>query len=236
MTSVVPDEVARALKPVDAWWTVVAIDPVASRLLPPLLRFRWITPNVVTGAAFLLGVAAVAVLASGHFALGAVLYELRFLFDCLDGKIARVRRMGSRRGAMLDRLADAVTVPAAFTAVTVVLAERGELPWLLVLAPAVGSLLIGQLEAVLELARGQLSQGKVEGPARMSGVVGWARRHRLTLRPWTVEAETVGLFLGPLLLHGRALAVLELGVVGSYGVFAVVDLALILRATTEADR
>lgn len=238
MTAVLePPALARAFKPLDAWWTVVAIDPLTRRLLPPLLARDWITPTRVTGAAFLVGLLAVGLLASGQLVLGAVLYELRFLLDCLDGKIARVRGTSSRTGAVLDRLADAVTVPAAFTAVCAVLADQGHLAPVLVLAPAVGSLLVAVLEAVLELVRVQHGRPTAvpEPSARATGVVGWARRRRLTLRPWTVELETVGLFLGPLLLAGGALAAVEIAVVVAYAGCALVDLALVLRTTQAAD-
>lgn len=227
---------ARAFKPVDAWWTVVAVDPLARRLLPPLLARSWVTPTRVTGAALVVGLLSVGALASGHLVAGALLYELRFLLDCLDGKIARVRGTSSRTGAVLDRLADAVTVPAALTAVCAVLASQGHLPPALVLAPAVASLLVALLEAVLELVRSAAGDAPAPTPtAPPTGLVGWARRRRLTLRPWTVEIETVGLFLGPLLLAGGALAAVEMAVVASYLCCAAVDLLLVLRTTRAAD-
>ena len=72
--------------------------------------------------------------------------------------------------------------------------------------------------------------------ATARGIAAWMRRHRLTLRPWTVEAETVGLFLGPLLLRGGALAALEWSIAAVYVVFVAVDVILMARAfaTSEA--
>jgi phosphatidylglycerophosphate synthase len=222
-------DLSAAAKPVDSWWTVAAIDPIAMRILPPLLRVRRATPNVITGTAFVVGVGAVVSFATGSFVLGAILYELRFFLDCLDGKVARVRRLSSPTGAMFDRLADMVSIPACFSAIGWVLACDGHVPERLALLPAAAALLVAGLEAVLEVARAKRPASADDVSVARSGIVGWARRRRLTLRPWTVEAETLGLFLGPLILRGHALGVLLLGMAGVYAVFAVVDLVLIFR-------
>ena len=219
-----------AVKPVDSWWTVAVIDPIALRVLPLLLRLRRATPNVVTGAAFVVGIASVASFASSRFVLGALLYELRFFLDCLDGKIARVKRLSSPSGAMFDRLADMVTIPVAYGVLGWVLAASGDVPERLALLTAGTAVLVAGVEAVLDLVRhGDQPAAPPSADAPGPGLVGWARRHRFTLRPWTVEAETIGLFLAPLLLQGSALGAVLLGMGGVYALFLVVDLVLIVR-------
>ena len=223
-------DLAAAAKPVDSWWTVAMVDPVAIRVLPSLLRLRRATPNAVTGLAFVVGLVSIALFAGGHWVLGALAYELRFFLDCLDGKIARVRRLSSPTGALFDRLADMVSIPAAYGAIGFVLAAHGDLPERLALLVPALALLVAGLEAVLETVR---LRAPAAGPglaAPATGLIGWARRHRFTLRPWTVEAETLGLFLGPLVLRGTALGTWELAVGGVYVVFALVDLGLLARA------
>jgi phosphatidylglycerophosphate synthase len=222
-----------AVKPVDCWWTVAAIDPVAMRVLPSLLRVRRATPNVITGAAFVVGLGSIASFASSQWVLGALLYELRFFLDCLDGKVARVRRLSSPTGAMFDRLADMVSIPAAFAAIGWALAGAGYLPEQLTFAVPAAALLVAGLEAVLEVVRLKQTAPTVPAPEAPSpsGLLGWARRHRFTLRPWTVEAETLGLFLGPLFLRGGALGGLLVVMVAVYAAFAAVDVVFIFRAT-----
>ena len=233
MTVVEELDLTRAVKPVDCWWTVAAVDPVAMRVLPPLVRRRWVTPNGITVFAFGVGAVSVALFATGHLLMGAVVYELRFFLDCLDGKLARVRRSSSPFGAAFDRLADAVTVPAAYAAIGWTLAERGVWSHTWVLAVAAMALLVTVCELSLEAIRVGIG-----GPAAVStngtstGILGWMRRHRLTLRPWTVEAETLGLFLGPLLLRGQLLARLQLVVAAIYVVFVAVDVCFMARAAT----
>jgi phosphatidylglycerophosphate synthase len=166
--------------------------------------------------------------------LGALSYELRFFLDCLDGKIARVRRLSSPSGALFDRLADMASIPAAYAAIGLVLAARGDLPERLALLVPCLALLVSGLEAVLEVVRVKGPSLEVVGPAPTAGLIGWARAHRFTLRPWTVEAETLGLFLGPLVLRGAGLAGLQFVLAAVYVLFAAVDVALIFGATRRA--
>ena len=51
--------------------------------------------------------------------LGAVLFEVRFLVDCLDGKVARARGLTSARGAAFDLATDVVTITLAYSAIAV---------------------------------------------------------------------------------------------------------------------
>lgn len=230
MTNKQPD-LARAKKPVDAWWTVLVIDPVAVRVLPALLAVDWITPNLVTGAAFLVGAVAVALFATGHFVLAAVIYELRFLLDCLDGKIARVRLLSSPLGASLDRTADSITVPAAYAALGIALANRHGLAHAWSLLPALMACAMTAMELSLELFQSRLpTVRKGEKPLEPSGIRVRLARHRLRVLPWTVEAEAVGLFVAPLALHQHALGTVELAVAGVYAAFCLIDLAEMVSA------
>lgn len=230
-------DLSRAVKPIDCWWTVAAVDPVAVRVLPWLVRIRRLTPDVVTSIAFGVGMVAVAMFALGHYRTGAGLYELRFFLDCLDGKIARVRRLASPSGAVMDRLADSVTIPAAYAALGLSLASRGLLSARSALLPALLCAMVVVAELSLELIR--RAPGAATPLAASNGtggLTGWMRRHRLTARPWTVEAETAGLFLAPLVLSGSLLGSAELVVAVVYVVFFAVDLALILLETRRGQR
>jgi phosphatidylglycerophosphate synthase len=108
------DEVrAQTYKSRDAWWTVILVDPLASRLVQFVSRFRVITPNRLTMAAFLLGICAAACFAQQEYrwlVAGAVLFHLSFVIDCMDGKIARLTGSGSVFGAWLDYVFDRLRV------------------------------------------------------------------------------------------------------------------------------
>ncbi|MFI6942398.1 CDP-alcohol phosphatidyltransferase family protein [Streptomyces sp. NPDC050418] len=97
----------------DAWWTVLLVDPVATRMLIVMARFRFITPNGVTWAALFIGLGAAAFFLRGDstsLIIGAALYHLSFIFDCIDGKLARLKGNGSVFGGWLDYVFDRIRV------------------------------------------------------------------------------------------------------------------------------
>jgi phosphatidylglycerophosphate synthase len=104
---------ALTYKPRDAWWTVLLVDPLASRLVLWAARFRWITPNRLTMVAFVLGAGAAACFAGqthGWLIAGAALFHLSFVVDCMDGKVARLVGSGSIFGGWLDYVFDRLRV------------------------------------------------------------------------------------------------------------------------------
>jgi phosphatidylglycerophosphate synthase len=106
----------RMVKPIDAWWTVLLVDPVATRIVPPLSRRSWVTPTRVTLAAHALGLVCVALYATEALLLAAVVFEVRFLLDCVDGKLARVTGRSSVAGGMLDAFGDRILLMAMVAA------------------------------------------------------------------------------------------------------------------------
>ena len=108
------DEIrTRTYKDRDAWWTVWLVDPLASRLVWLVAPLRWVTPNLLTMGAFLLGVVAAVCFAQGDYpwlVAGAVVFHVSFVLDCMDGKIARLKGTGSVFGAWLDYVFDRLRV------------------------------------------------------------------------------------------------------------------------------
>jgi phosphatidylglycerophosphate synthase len=99
----------RTYKPRDAWWTVLLVDPLASRLVRLVAPYRWITPNVLTVVATILGLAAAACFAGQTrwwLVAGAVLFHVSFVVDCMDGKVARLNGNGSLFGQWFDFVFD----------------------------------------------------------------------------------------------------------------------------------
>ncbi|MDN3021496.1 CDP-alcohol phosphatidyltransferase family protein [Streptomyces sp. S.PB5] len=97
----------------DAWWTVFLVDPTATRLLLVFARFRFITPDRVTWAALFIGLASAALFLEGDrtsLLIGALLYHVSFILDCIDGKLARLKGNGSVFGGWLDYVFDRIRV------------------------------------------------------------------------------------------------------------------------------
>ncbi|MDX2732974.1 MULTISPECIES: CDP-alcohol phosphatidyltransferase family protein [unclassified Streptomyces] len=97
----------------DAWWTVVLVDPIATRMLIVMARFKFITPNRVTWAALFVGLGSAGFFLKGDMTsliIGAALYHLSFIFDCIDGKLARLKGNGTVFGGWLDYVFDRIRV------------------------------------------------------------------------------------------------------------------------------
>jgi phosphatidylglycerophosphate synthase len=104
---------SRTYKDRDAWWTVVLVDPLASRLVRLVSPWRWVTPNRLTVAAFVIGIGAAACFWRQSYpwlVAGALLFHLSFVIDCMDGKIARLNGTGSVFGAWLDYVFDRLRI------------------------------------------------------------------------------------------------------------------------------
>jgi phosphatidylglycerophosphate synthase len=117
------DEIrTRTYKDRDAWWTVWLVDPLASRLVWLVAPVKWITPNVLTMGAFLLGFVAAYCFVQGDYpwlVAGAVVFHISFVLDCMDGKIARLKGTGSVFGAWLDYVFDRLRVVTCAVALMV---------------------------------------------------------------------------------------------------------------------
>jgi phosphatidylglycerophosphate synthase len=97
----------------DAWWTVFLVDPAATRILIVVARFRFITPNRVTWAALFIGLGSAGCFLKGDqrsLLIGALLYHLSFILDCIDGKLARLKGNGTVFGGWLDYVFDRIRV------------------------------------------------------------------------------------------------------------------------------
>lgn len=110
-------ERAQVLKSVDAWWTVLLTDPIAVRVLPMLRHRAQVTPFRVTIAAAVCGLASATCLLAGLVTPAILLFQTRFLLDCIDGKLARLRGTACKSGGFLDLNLDIAVLLVNFLAV-----------------------------------------------------------------------------------------------------------------------
>ena len=97
-----------AVKDVDGFFTTFCVSPY-SRYVARWAARRGLTPNQVTVASMVLGLLAATAFASGSRAgliTGAVLLQLAFTADCVDGQLARYTRQFSEFGGWLDSVLD----------------------------------------------------------------------------------------------------------------------------------
>ena len=182
-----------ARKDPDAWWTVLVVDPIALRLLPLLVDRRRITPDGLSIASMLLAGLGGLCFLNDAWLLGAVLFELHFLLDCLDGKLARVRRSQHPRGGFVDLACDLVGTSWCFAALGVA-SFAGHAHATLALVAACGYLAY-TWSTVQRSGAGDLAADRPRGGGRLGQLLA---RHRMVPLPYGVEVENVTLFLIPL--------------------------------------
>lgn len=187
------DTAAPGAKKRDYWWTVLATDPVAVPLVRWLARHRRLTPDQVTVVALVTGLSVgVAFAFGGRGALiaGAVLFYLAFLFDCVDGKLARALAVTSSKGEALDHLADGGRRASASIGLGVWLWRSGEAAdvlWLLVYAVLA--------YYFIEISGAAKQEPRSALGGRWSGALA---RRRLLPNPGMPDVQAVVFILGPL--------------------------------------
>ena len=200
-----PEDLARegsvepVLKRVDAWWSVLAIDPLAVRLVGLLRRFDGVTPTAVTVVAHLLGFVTAAMFLAGWLVPAALLFELRFVLDCADGKLARVQGTSSAAGAYLDYVGDYVVVAANVVGLALYLAWEDRIP--LAIAVALPAAFLAHIAAgqARESEAASSGGGDVAPRERLpEGYRAWMADRRLRPLPSRIEAEHALLFATPL--------------------------------------
>lgn len=187
------------LKPVDAWWTVIVIDPIAVRLVALVRERVAVTPMLLTSAAHVLGLVSAVAFARGYLVVAAVLFEIRFVLDCADGKLARLRGSSSAAGAFFDYVGDYIVVGANVVGVALYLVWAGEVSvGLAVSLPAtyLAHVAAGQAREKEWLALGRRPGVPGRGPDS-SGYRRWMQDRRLRAVPSRPDAEHVLLFLAP---------------------------------------
>jgi hypothetical protein len=104
------------------WFTEHVARPPAAVVVYALRDTR-ITPNQVTFASAALAAGACAMIAAlpgwSWLVVAAAVFELSFVLDCADGQLARLRKLASPLGHLLDFLMDELKAMAVFGCVAV---------------------------------------------------------------------------------------------------------------------
>jgi phosphatidylglycerophosphate synthase len=219
-----PSAAALGAKPLDAWWTVLVVDPVALRILPRLAGVASVTPLRLTLAGAALTGGAVVAFATEHFIVGALLFQAGFFFDCLDGKLARIRGETSLLGAFLDQALDVLIRTGAFVALAFHAFPDSRIAPVLV-----ASLVL--VESWLRI----YPAGRPTGDrSSLPGPLGRARAalatRRLVLLPATVDFEALALFLAPLTGSLDVIRVALVVALAGYAFYALLHVRRLVRA------
>lgn len=221
-------------KKADTWWTVLFIDPLALVVLRRMQHWQWITPARLTAGSAVMGVAAAVFFVTGHLVLGALCFEARFFFDCLDGKLARLRGIASPRGAFLDFGCDAVLISSILASLGWHLVARRDVSLTLILVVLVLCLVMFWLMLYRQILPSTAETPAPSDPdtahpeSRRDLVGDWFLRHRLVRSVRSVEIETLALFIAP--LSGRVgLIVVGLLIASAYYLIGAIRLAILIH-------
>ncbi|MBX5440473.1 MAG: CDP-alcohol phosphatidyltransferase family protein [Solirubrobacteraceae bacterium] len=122
-----------AVKGTDGFFTTFFVSPY-SRYIARWCARRGLTPNQVTTFSLALGVLSALAFATGErwgLIAGAVLLQLAFTFDCVDGQLARYTRRFSKLGAWLDSVFDRTKEYVVFAGLAIGAGRAGDPVWVL---------------------------------------------------------------------------------------------------------
>jgi phosphatidylglycerophosphate synthase len=125
-----------SVKGTDGFFTTFFVSPY-SKHIARWAAHRGFTPNQVTTVSMLIGVLAAAGFATGErwgLIAGAVLLQVSFTADCVDGQLARYTGQFSRTGAWLDAVFDRAKEYLAFAGLAIGSVRMGDDVWLLACA------------------------------------------------------------------------------------------------------
>jgi phosphatidylglycerophosphate synthase len=104
----------------DEWWSSFVTSPLAILANYLVIDWKWVTPNRLTALSFIVACASIALIIQGgrvEFITAAILIHASHVLDCMDGQMARYRKVTSRAGSFLDKLTDQVQVILWFGAI-----------------------------------------------------------------------------------------------------------------------
>ena len=109
------------MKANDGFFTTFFVSPYSKYIARWAAHRGW-TPNGVTTLSVAIGFAAAAAFATGDrwgMIAGAILLQLAFTFDCVDGQLARYTRTFTKLGAWLDSIFDRTKEYAVFAGLAI---------------------------------------------------------------------------------------------------------------------
>jgi phosphatidylglycerophosphate synthase len=122
-----------SVKANDSFFTTYLVSPYSKHLARWAAR-RGLTPNQITFASLGIGVLAALAFATGDRAglvAGAILLQISFATDCVDGQLARYTRNFSRLGAWLDAVFDRTKEYAIYAGLAIGASTAGDPVWVL---------------------------------------------------------------------------------------------------------
>jgi len=94
-----------------SWWAIVASLTPSKYITYYIANNTKITPNQITFLSAILSLIAGILFYNDYYVLGAILFQIGYILDIVDGSLARVKNMQSRFGAFFDVFTDWLKAP-----------------------------------------------------------------------------------------------------------------------------
>jgi phosphatidylglycerophosphate synthase len=181
----------------DYWWTVLLVDPLAVPIAKFVAARRLLSADQVTWVSAVFGLPVGIAFGWGSRAgliVGAVLFYISFLLDCVDGKVARALGTMSPAGVTIDQIADGARRASATLGLTAYLWKVAEPHG------ADGRFFWAVIYGLLAFYFGLISGGtRAEAATRVgSRWSQWLAQHRLLPTPGAPDAAGIVFVIGPL--------------------------------------
>jgi Family of unknown function (DUF5941)/CDP-alcohol phosphatidyltransferase len=151
-----------AVKGVDGFFTTFFVSPY-SRYIARWAARRGFTPNQVTAVSMLIGILAAVCFATGErwgLVAGAILLQVAFTTDCVDGQLARYTRSFSQLGAWLDATFDRAKEYVVFAGLAIGADSAGDPVWVL----ACAALMIQAVRHTMDFSWHTARRGLIQAP------------------------------------------------------------------------
>ena len=184
----------KGLKKYDAWWTVLVADKFALPLTYFFANYTKITPNQISILKFLIKLCSAYLFLKGDYKyllIGAFLYEIAFIFDCVDGKLARVTGKITKFGKIFDIFEDHLSY--IFLSICLALGQKINLAYPLI---SIFLILLNDFyDFKKSEAKHYLEEREYILPQKF---VNFLRKRRMIPIPSTIEATHVLFFFSPI--------------------------------------
>jgi len=105
------------------WWSRIFASPIAHHLLIIFGDWEFLTPNKLTIISFLLVLLTAVIIIlplPNAFIFAAILLQIAYVLDCMDGQLARYRGIATPLGGFLDKSLDFIKFPFILLALTLI--------------------------------------------------------------------------------------------------------------------
>ena len=176
----------------DYFFTVVFVDPLALPLTRGLARLG-MSPDTVSWLSLLYALPIGFAFGTGErwgLFVGAALWYVSFLLDCVDGKLARLTGRTSERGRLLDSFGDGARRSSAVLGIVVYLWKT----------EGSTDAFVAMLFGILAFYVIELSGGEMSGPSGdpQGALARRLARYRLLPNPGMTDVSAIAFVVGPL--------------------------------------